>query len=107
MGRRRNAITHSAGEKPKRGQGEGGSIELAVFGKPGIVADRLKAAARAAAFAQFTVDAYACSDEQRNGCRESGQQDDNTEALPGTFAELVGNEEACSRADGHFGDGSQ
>ena len=107
MGRRRNAITHSAGEKPKRGQGEGGSIELTVFGKPGIVADRLKAAARAAALAQFTVDAYACSDEQRNGCRESGQQDDNTEALPGTFAELVGNEEACSRADGHFGDGSQ
>ena len=72
-----------------------------------LVAVGSRDAARAAAFAQFAVDAYACSDEQRNGRRESGQQDDNTEALPGTFAELVGNEEACSRADGHFGDGSQ
>ena len=71
------------------------------------MADGLEAAARAAAFTQLAVDADACADEQGNGRRESGQQCDKAEALPGTFTELVGNQEARSHANGHFGDRSQ
>lgn len=69
------------------------------------MADRLEPAAGAASFAEFAVDAYPGPDEQRDGRGESGHEGDEAEALAGSFAELVGDEQAGPDADGHFGGG--
>jgi mannose-1-phosphate guanylyltransferase len=67
------------------------------------VPDRLKAAARAASFAQLAVDAHAGSDEERHGGGEAREQNNDTEALARAFAELVGDEKARAHTHSHLG----
>lgn len=66
------------------------------------MADGLEAAAGTAAFAQFAVDADSRPDEQGNGRGQSRDERDESDALAGAFAELVGDEQACAYPDGHF-----
>jgi len=66
------------------------------------VADGLESPAGAAAFAQFAVDPHARADQQGHGRGQSGDEGDQAEALPRSFAELVGHEQAGADAHGHF-----
>ena len=64
--------------------------------------DGLEAPTGPAAFAQFAVHPHARTDEERDGRGDAGEQNNEAETLAAGFAELVGDEQSGSNADGHF-----
>jgi len=62
----------------------------------------LEAPAGPAAFAQFAIHPHAGTDEERDGRGDTGEQNDEAKTLAASFAELVGDEQSGSHADGHF-----
>ena len=67
-----------------------------------VVPDGFEAPTGPASFAQFAIDPHAGTDEEGDRRRDSGQQDDETEALAACFAELVGDKQSGTNTDRHF-----
>ena len=68
-----------------------------------VAADSFQATSRAPALAEFTVDAHAGTDEERDGGNDAGHQRDDAEALAGAFAEMLGGQQARPDAHRHLG----